>query len=192
MQKSAWETHPKKSCTALPRGAILSDRNRLCFPAALVEDLVNVACKEFVHFGATPDRDIHFGGDRVYFRTCGEAVSVLDYESRETRPSTLEDLYDFVRLVDCLDNIHGYAQTVIATELSENVFEHDINVLYALVSGTRKPLAMSTAAAAHRRPGERHDESPQHHCGCSANLSTVAPPRPRPADAEQEPAETAS
>ena len=134
---------------ALPRGATLSDRNRLCFPESLVEDLVDVACKEFVHHGATAQQDIHFGGDKVYFRTCGEAVSVLDYATRETRPSTLEDLYDFVRLADRLENIHGYAQTVIATELSENVFEHDINVLYALVSGTQKPLAMSTATASH-------------------------------------------
>ena len=134
---------------ALPRGAVLSDQGRLCFPAALIEDLLGVACRTFVHHGATEEYDIHAADSKVHFRTCGEAVSVLDYDSRETRPSTLVDLYDFVRLADQLDNIHGYAQTVIATELSETPFEHDINVLYALVSGTRKPLAMSTATAAH-------------------------------------------
>lgn len=134
---------------ALTKGALLSEHGRLCFPRAMTEDLIDIACKEFIHYGATSEQDIHAGGDQVYFRTCGEAVSVLEYDSRETRPSTLIDLYDFVRLADRLDNIHGYAQTVIATELSEQVYEHDINVLYALVAGTQKPLAMSTATASH-------------------------------------------
>ncbi len=134
---------------ALPKGALLSDDNRLCFPQSLMEDLINISCKEFTHFGATESQDIQAGGEKVYFRTCGEAVSVLEYQTRETRPSTLVDLYDFVRLADKLDNIHGYAQTVIATELSEQVYEHDINVLYALAAGTQKPLAMSTATASH-------------------------------------------
>ena len=134
---------------ASPRGAFLNDKGRLCFPRQLMEELIAVACKEFTHYGATPEQDITIAGDRVHFRTCGEAVSVLEFESRKTRPSTLEDLYDFVRLADQLDNIHAYAQTVVATELSEDVFAHDMNVLYALISGTQKPLAMSTANAEH-------------------------------------------
>ena len=134
---------------ATAKGAVLSGSGRLCFPRALVEDLIAVANKEFTHFAANPEKDIHLHGDKVHFRTCGEAVTVLDYATNSTRPSTLLDVYDFARLADQLDHLHGYAQTVVATELSHDAFLHDVNVLYAQLCGTQKPLAISTASAAH-------------------------------------------
>jgi trimethylamine--corrinoid protein Co-methyltransferase len=76
-------------------------------------------------------------------------VNIFDYEMREVRPSTLVDLYDSVRLADRLPNIHSFCQTVVATEHSDDAFLHDINVVYAQLSGTCKALAMSTATAGH-------------------------------------------
>jgi trimethylamine--corrinoid protein Co-methyltransferase len=132
----------------VPRGAVLSDGGRLRFPRALVEDLIDVACKEFTHCAPNPVNDVQIGGDRVHFRTCGEAVNILDYATREIRPSTLVDLYDTARLVDQLANVHSFCQTVVATEHSGDAFVHDINVVYAQLAATQKPLAMSTATAA--------------------------------------------
>jgi trimethylamine--corrinoid protein Co-methyltransferase len=128
---------------------VLSDGGRLCFPRGLMEDLIDVACKEFTHCAPNPQNDVHIGGDRVHFRTCGEAVNIFDYGTREIRPSTLVDLYDSVRLADRLSNIHSFCQTVVATEHSGDAFVHDINVAYAQLAGTQKPLAMSTATADH-------------------------------------------
>ena len=132
---------------AVPRGAVLSDGGRLCFPRGLMEDLIDAACKEFTHYAPDPQYDVHIGGDRVYFRTAGEGVRMFDYATREIRPSTLVDLYDTVRLADQLSNIHSFCQTVVATEHSGDAFVHDINVVYAQLAGTQKPLAMSTATA---------------------------------------------
>jgi trimethylamine--corrinoid protein Co-methyltransferase len=133
---------------AVPRGAVLSDQGRLCFPRGLMEDLIDVACKEFTHCAPNPENDVHIGGDRVYFRTAGEGVRMFDYATREPRPSTLVDLYDTARLADQLSNVHSFCQTVVATEHSGDAFVHDINVVYAQLAGTQKPLAMSTATAA--------------------------------------------
>ena len=131
------------------KGAFLSPLGRLCFPRTLIEEVIQVANKEFTHHAADEAKSIHLHGDKVHFRTCGEAVNVLDFDSRRTRPSTLTDVYDFARLADQLNNLHGYAQTVVATQLSHDAYIHDINVLYAQLSGTQKPLAVSTATAAH-------------------------------------------
>jgi trimethylamine--corrinoid protein Co-methyltransferase len=129
----------------VPKGAVMSDSGRICFPRGLMEDLIAGACKEFTHYAPNPERDIQIGGDRVHFRTCGEAVNIFDYEARDIRPSKLVDLYDTARLADRMDNIHGFCQTVVATEHSGDAFVHDVNALYAQLAGTEKPLAMSTA-----------------------------------------------
>jgi trimethylamine--corrinoid protein Co-methyltransferase len=133
----------------LRKGAVLSTSGRLCFPRSLIEDVIDGCCKKFTHHAPNPANDIELGGDRVHFRTAGEAVNIFDYETRSPRPSTLVDLYDTARLADRLPNIHAFAQTVVATEHSSDAFKHDVNVLYALLAGTDKPLAMSTATAEH-------------------------------------------
>ncbi|MDH3519879.1 MAG: trimethylamine methyltransferase family protein [Myxococcales bacterium] len=133
----------------LPKGAVLSESGRLCFPRGLMEDVIDGACKEFTFHGTNPARDVQVGGDRVYFRTAGEAVNIFDYATRDTRPSTLVDLYDTARLADRLDNLHCFCQTVVATEHSGDAFVHDINALYAQLAGTQKPCAVSTATADH-------------------------------------------
>jgi trimethylamine--corrinoid protein Co-methyltransferase len=134
---------------ATPKGAILSESGRLCFPRSLMEDLIDGCCKEFTHYAANPANDVEIGGDRVHFRTCGEAVNILDYKTREARPSKLVDLYDTARLADQLPNVHAFCQTVVATEHSDDAFVHDVNALYAQIAGTQKALAMSTATPDH-------------------------------------------
>jgi trimethylamine--corrinoid protein Co-methyltransferase len=139
---------------ALPKGCSLNDQGRLCFPSSLIEDIIAGACREYVVYGRgsrSPDYDIRAGGQRVHFCTAGSAVTTFQYASKTYRPSTLVDIYDFVRLIDRLDNIHLVGQPVIATDI-ENLFEHDIGVLYAQVRGTEKPLSMSFAHRGHIEP----------------------------------------
>jgi trimethylamine--corrinoid protein Co-methyltransferase len=135
--------------TATAKGAFMSDQGRLCFPRALVEDLIASANKDFILYARDPKHDAHIKDGHVYFRTTGEAVSVLDYKTRSTRSSTLLDVYDFARLADQLSNVHTFGQTVVATEYSHDAFLQDMNVLYAQISGTQKHSAVSTATPAH-------------------------------------------
>ncbi|MGB3314546.1 MAG: trimethylamine methyltransferase family protein [Albidovulum sp.] len=125
---------------ATARGCRFTDTGRLLFPRALVEDLIAKAARSYTIFSRDPAHaDIEVGGSRVHYATSGEAVSVLDYDSRSYRPSTLRDVYDTARVADALPNIHQYGQMVVPTEI-EDLFEHDINVVYAVLSGTRKPV----------------------------------------------------
>jgi trimethylamine--corrinoid protein Co-methyltransferase len=127
---------------ATAKGCWLDERHRLCFPRAFVEDVIAGACRGFTIHGRDPAYDVDLGGDKVHYATAGEAVTVYQPETRSYRPSTLLDLYDMARLVDRLDNIHRFCQTVIATEL-EDPRVHALNVAYAMVAGTQKSLAVS-------------------------------------------------
>ena len=130
---------------SLPGGCHLNDLGRLCFPASLIEDIIAGAAKEYRVYARgrrTPADDLDVGGERVYYSTGGQAVTLLDAKTRKYRPSVLVDLYDLMRLVDQLDNIHMGGGMHIATDLPDP-FEHDINLAYTLVAASEKPFCMS-------------------------------------------------
>ncbi|MEM8732293.1 MAG: trimethylamine methyltransferase family protein, partial [Pseudomonadota bacterium] len=135
----------------LPKGAVMSDHNRLCFPRSLMEDLLANAAREFfVHARGTRQGkdDMHCTAQSVYFANSGTAVTTFDAETKSYRPSNLRDIYDFTRLVDRLDNIHMLGDTVLATDQTDD-FTHDMNVVYAMLAGSEKPACLSFRDRAH-------------------------------------------
>jgi trimethylamine--corrinoid protein Co-methyltransferase len=70
----------------------------------------------------------------------------LDRFSDQYRPSTLNDLYDFTRLVDQLPNVSWFTRCCVATDI-EDIYELDVNTAYALLRGTKKPVATSFTLA---------------------------------------------
>ncbi|MCP4492327.1 MAG: trimethylamine methyltransferase [Gammaproteobacteria bacterium] len=129
----------------MPKGCTLNAHERLCFPVALMEDIISTAANGYV-VHARGERagkdDIHCEGSKLHFSTAGSAVTTFDPETRTYRPSTILDVYDFTRLTDSLEHVHMCGDTVIATDITDD-FEHDINIAYALAAGTEKPLCLS-------------------------------------------------
>ena len=72
----------------------------------------------------------------------GEAVTVLDPGSNDYRASTIRDVYDIARVVDCLENINSFSRFVVPTEIT-NLMSADINTAYASLMGTKKHTALS-------------------------------------------------
>jgi len=129
----------------LPKGAVLNGHGRLCFPRALMEDVIAGAAREYyVHARGTRagKDDIHCKKTSVYFSNSGTAVTTFDAETKTYRPSTLRDIYDFTRLVDRLDNIHMLGDTVLATDVPDDL-EHDVNSVYAILAGSEKPACLA-------------------------------------------------
>ncbi len=139
-----------KEC-ALQRGCFINEHDRLCFPPALVEDVIAKAPKNIQFLGRDPQHDLEVGGHRVYTYGGGEAVNMLDVGASTYRPSTLPDIYDAARLTDRMDNIHAFSRLVVATEI-EDQLSCDINTAYASVAGTSKHTALTFSAASHVRP----------------------------------------
>ena len=137
---------------ALPGGCVLDTDGRLKFPRALVEDVVARAPRQIMNHAPDPQYDQEVRGTRVFTTSGGETVSILDYQTRRYRPSALVDLYDAARLVDQLEHIHCFGQPFIACEYSGELYVHDLNVAFAELAGTRKPLAMATATLEHVEP----------------------------------------
>ncbi|AXT28298.1 trimethylamine methyltransferase [Ruegeria sp. AD91A] len=135
----------------LPKGAVMNNLNRLCFPRALMDDIIAGAAKEFYVY-ARGERegkdDMHCSAESVYFANSGTAVTTFDSETKTYRPSVLRDVYDFTRLVDCLDNIHMLGDTVLATDVTDD-FAHDMNTIYAMLAGSQKPACLTFRDRSH-------------------------------------------
>jgi trimethylamine---corrinoid protein Co-methyltransferase len=97
---------PDLVAIACERGCSVTEGGRLVFPAAIVEDILGSARREFTMYSRDGKNNVSVGGRRVYFATSGEAISIVDSETGAYRPSTLLDIYDCARLCDALDNIH--------------------------------------------------------------------------------------
>ena len=139
-----WQDLTAAGCVDLGQG-------RLGMPRALVEDIIDTAAKTFPLHGRDPNRTIEVGGDKVFFGTGGAAVNTLDRDTNLYRPSTLQDLHDFTRLQDALDNVAWFTRCCIATDVP-NEFDLDVNTAYALMRGTTKPVATAFTLAEHVDP----------------------------------------
>lgn len=176
------EAPPRLVEAATARGARVNGLGRLALPRAMVEDIVDGACKSFVFHGRDPRHDFEIGGDRVYFGTGGAAVQTLDLDTGLYRPSTLRDLHDFARLADRLTNVSWFTRCCVATDV-DDVFDLDVNTAYALLRGTTKPVGTSFAVGAHVDPivdmfdialgGEGHFRQRPF---CKAHISPVISP----------------
>lgn len=140
------EAPPKLVEQAVKCGATLNDAGRLCFSPAMIEGIIDKACKSFTYFGRDTKHDFEVGGDRVYYGTGGAAVQTLDLDTHTYRSSTLNDLYDFTRLADSLKNVSWFTRCCVATDVTD-IFELDINTAYTLLKGTTKPVATSFTVA---------------------------------------------
>jgi trimethylamine--corrinoid protein Co-methyltransferase len=136
---------------AIERGCHVNERGRLCYPRALVEDVIANTPKTIHFLGRDPKHDLEIGGNRVHTYGGGEAVNMLDIGATRYRPSTLLDVYDAARLVDRMDNIHAFSRLVVATEIADQRI-CDINTAYVSAAGTAKHTALTFNDASHVQP----------------------------------------
>ena len=133
---------------ALAKGCRISERGRLCFPRALVEDTIAGAGRNFVLHGRDGRYDLEISGKRVHYGASGVAVLVPDFETGRYRPSTIVDLYDFARLVDVLENVHFFNRPVIGRDIADP-YVHDVNMSYVSAAGTTKHIAVGFNSGTH-------------------------------------------
>jgi trimethylamine--corrinoid protein Co-methyltransferase len=128
-------------------GCTISDRGRLLFPAALVEDTLAKAARRFPLHAQDPRYDMEPWGTRSYFGTAGAAVNVVDPRTGY-RESTLQDLFDIGRIVDVMEHIHFFQRAVVPRDVPDP-FEMDFNTCYAAVSSTTKHVGTSWVQPEH-------------------------------------------
>ncbi len=128
-------------------GGRLGADGRLRFPPELTEQALAGLVREFTLCDQDPVYDLQLGGARVHVGSGGAAPLIRDLETGRYRESTLRDLYDAARLVDCLDHIHFFSRSLVARDMPD-LRSLDVNTAYACLAGTRKHVFAAASEAA--------------------------------------------
>lgn len=132
-------------------GARQRQDGRICFPQAMVETAIARAAGRVDLPGFDTNMGITIGGGRVHIGTGGAATEILDSATGDFRGAQLADLYDLMRLVGQLPNIHYGLRPVIARDMVDP-FLLDLNTGFACLKACAKPFGISFDNAAHLDP----------------------------------------
>ena len=139
------EAPPEVINLATAAGATFGDNGRLCFPESLVEAALAGLRREITLHGRGDAGNLVLGGDTVHVGTGGASPEILDLDSGQYRPSTLDDIHLAARLVDGLEHIHFFSRPMVARDI-ESPLKMEVNTAWACLAGTGKHVMVSASS----------------------------------------------
>jgi trimethylamine--corrinoid protein Co-methyltransferase len=120
------------------RGATVDGETKIVrLPRSMVEDAIASNPSSITLYSRDGENDAVLEKNRVHYGTGGTAIYVLDPETGEPRPSTLEDVVLNARLVQQLENVHVFTINVFPNEIKDT--EHiDVNRFFHALNHTTK------------------------------------------------------
>ncbi len=162
LEKGGMLVHSRTGRAALRQAGARVDESTgvVRFPRALVEDAVSSNPSSITLHARKPGYDVVLEKNRVHYGTGGTAIYVLDPETGERRPSTIEDVILNARMVEQLENIHLFTINVFPNEIQsrdhidvnrffhslDNTAKHVMGGLYSL-AGCRRAVEMAEELA---------------------------------------------
>ncbi|NLF06705.1 MAG: trimethylamine methyltransferase [Pirellulaceae bacterium] len=121
LAKSGMAVYSKTAFEALrAAGAEVDGETRIVrMPKALVEDAVASNPSSITLCSRDGKNDVVLESSRVHYSTGGTAIYVLDPDTGDRRPSTVEDVALNARIVQVLDNIHAFTINVFPNEIED-------------------------------------------------------------------------
>jgi trimethylamine--corrinoid protein Co-methyltransferase len=123
-------------------GAFIADGNLVKFPARLVEDAIASVPERVVMCDRGGEPVVFLEGERAYFGTGSDCLTLLDPTSGQHRKFTTEDLVDVYRLCDALPNIHFVMSVGIPANV-DPLQAYDVQMALML-EHTVKPIVFVT------------------------------------------------
>lgn len=117
----------------------------------MVEHAISRAATRVQLPGFVEDQGLTIGGGRVHIGTGGAATEILDGATTTFRGAQLVDLYDLMRLVGQLPNIHYGLRPVVARDM-DTPYLLDLNTGFACLKACPKPFGISFDNAGHLAP----------------------------------------
>jgi trimethylamine--corrinoid protein Co-methyltransferase len=119
-------------------GAVVDRESRnVKLPRSLVEDCIDSNPSTITLHARNERYDAVLEKDRVHYGTGGTAIFVLDPDTGERRPSTVDDVILNARMVDVLEHIHVFTINVFPNEI-EDQNHIDVNRFFHAFDNTTK------------------------------------------------------
>jgi trimethylamine--corrinoid protein Co-methyltransferase len=119
-------------------GGKVSDGDRVRIPTYLVENALSSAPRQINLYNQKGNKTMPLANGHSFYGTGSDATFTLDLETGERRRTILEDVGNFARLVDALENI-AFAMSMANPEdvPIENIY---VYVFAEMVKNTNKPV----------------------------------------------------
>ena len=125
-------------------GATVTDQV-VKFPEEVVEKTIKAVPYRLTLHARNPQKDVHLGIGRVHYTNGYGATFVRDLETGSRREARLEDLINFTRLSDYLNNVHYVLTQVIPQDISPEIV--DVFQSAEMLRHTEKHVGLSIAKA---------------------------------------------
>ncbi len=127
-------------------GADVDEANRsVRIPEKLVRSAVDKAPERFTLYGADPDFQMEIGTDKVNFAALGTPTNIIDTDTGELRPITLEDLRNHLRLINGLDHIDNSQMDIWPTDIPMHTIH--VEAILAWAQNSRKTFGLGCYGA---------------------------------------------
>jgi trimethylamine--corrinoid protein Co-methyltransferase len=124
-------------------GMKIDDKNQRVFISAdLVVNSLSSTPSVIRLFDRTGEKEFIVGNDEVHFDPGSAAVGILDHKTQQQRTAVTKDLVDFVKLTDCLENIHFQSTGLVSGDVPETI--SDSYRLYIGLQYSYKPIITGT------------------------------------------------
>jgi trimethylamine---corrinoid protein Co-methyltransferase len=100
-------------------------------PAEVVLQSMSAAPRFYTMGARSLEHDIHLDGKALYCATDGCGVEVIDFETRQRRPSCKEDVARMARLADCLPAVGFYWPIVSAQDYRATAPLHELEAAFS-------------------------------------------------------------
>jgi len=123
-------------------GAEISQGDHVRIPSHLVDWALNVAPKRVVLANRHGNRVMPLERKNVFYGPGSDCPNVIDFNTEERRPGTLQDIVDGIRVCDALKNIDFLMSLNLAGDLPQ---EHaDLYQMQAMLANSIKPILFVT------------------------------------------------
>ncbi len=89
----------------------------ITFPRSLIKETIKHIMPYGTYYARDPKNNIKFDGETMFAHPLGGNPLMIDLDTGEHRPSTLEDVEKATRIMDALEYCHSLGNLVVATDV---------------------------------------------------------------------------
>jgi trimethylamine--corrinoid protein Co-methyltransferase len=112
------------------------------FPRDLVKKSVQSVPDSFILYYRDGSKELHVGGDNVYFNPGSAALNFLDSKTHSSRKPVTKDFVNFIRVAEELPNIHAQSTAMVCSDVPQEIA--DRYRLYLVLKYSVKPIITGT------------------------------------------------
>jgi trimethylamine--corrinoid protein Co-methyltransferase len=112
------------------------------FPKDLVKKSVQSCPDSFTLYYRDGSKELHVGGDNVYFNPGSAALNLLDSKTHASRKPISKDFVNFIRVAEELPNIHAQSTALVCSDVPQEIA--DRYRLFLVLKYSAKPVITGT------------------------------------------------